>query len=265
MATYAIGDVQGCYTQLCDLLDTIAFSHDDYLWFAGDIVNRGPHSLATLRLIHSLRQQVTLVLGNHDLHLLAAINGIDPLKAKDTFQDILTADDGMELCEWLRQQKLLHYAPEKHCVLTHAGIPPQWDLTQARAYAKEVEVVLHSDDAIRLFQHMYGDEPDIWTDDVSGWDRLRLIINYFTRMRFCTPEGRLILHCKSTIGTQPKGYYPWFSIPGRLTKKESILFGHWAALAGQVDEPNVYALDTGCVWGGKLTALRLEDKQFFQV
>jgi len=265
MSTYAIGDIQGCYTELLALLKLIQFDPNrDQLWFAGDLINRGPDSLAVLRFIKSLTPAPIVTLGNHDLYFLAVASGAIPhRKNKDTFDDILQADDCEELCAWLRNQKLFHH--DQGFTLVHAGIPPQWDLATSQRLAHEVEEVLQGDRAIEFFAHMHGNEPSLWDETLTGWKRLRLIINYLTRMRFCNEEGRLELYCKSTLGSQPQGYHPWFDIPSRLTQNDKILFGHWASLRGEVDVRNVYALDTGCVWGGKLSAFRLEDERFFSV
>jgi len=265
MSTYAIGDVQGCYQELQQLLADISFDpNQDTLWFAGDLVNRGPHSLDVLRFIKSLPHKI-VVLGNHDLHFLAVAYEALPLKKHDTLQDVLNAPDCIELCEWLRKKPFVHHDDKLGFTMVHAGIPPQWTVQQAVNYSHELEAALRGDEFKEFFQHMYGNKPSHWNDDLSGWKRLRLITNYFTRMRFVDEEGRLELDTKSGLDSQPEGYFPWFSIPGRQHKNDKILFGHWAALEGKVNEPNVFALDTGCVWGGKLTALRLDDLTWFSV
>jgi bis(5'-nucleosyl)-tetraphosphatase (symmetrical) len=266
MATYAIGDIQGCYQELCDLLTIINFDErKDQLWFAGDMVNRGPDSLAVLRFIKSLGGHHCAVLGNHDLHLLATACGSRPIHPKDTFQDILAAPDRDELCAWLICQPLLVSDDDLRFTMVHAGVASSWDLIMAKAHAKEVEAVLQSDKAEAFFQDMYGDDPDQWTDDLVGFDRLRCIVNIFTRMRYCSPQGKMILSFKGKIGTQPEGFFPWYEVK-RLTRESRIVFGHWAALMGQTPRDHgVYALDTGCVWGGKLRAMRLEDKKMYEV
>lgn len=267
MATYAIGDIQGCYDELRALLKQINFSADDHLWVAGDLVNRGPKSLETLRFLRSLGDRATCVLGNHDLHLLAVHYGSGRCKRSDTLHEILEAEDRPQLMDWLRQQKLLAYDKSHNCVMVHAGIPPCWSINKARKRAKEVEKILKSANASEFFQHMYGNEPDLWNSELEGWGRLRLITNYLTRMRFCSPSGQLDFSAKGSLASQPQGFLPWFKIP-RKDPTESeirILFGHWAALEGNADAEHVFALDTGCVWGNTLTALRLDDNKLFSV
>lgn len=266
MATYAIGDIQGCYKELCELLNIINFDErKDKLWFAGDMVNRGPDSLAVLRFIKSLGDHHRIVLGNHDLHLLATVCGSRPIHPKDTFQDILGAQDSDELCAWLIRQPLLVSDDDLRFTMVHAGVASSWDLTMAKTYAKEVENVLQSDKSEEFFRHMYGDDPDQWSADLQGYDRLRCIVNIFTRMRYCSAQGKMILSFKGKIGTQPEGFFPWFEVK-RLTRESRIVFGHWAALMGQAPgDHGVYALDTGCVWGGELRAMCLEDKKTYEV
>jgi bis(5'-nucleosyl)-tetraphosphatase (symmetrical) len=267
MATYAIGDIQGCFEEFQQLLELIQFSEQDQLWIAGDLVNRGPDSLSTLRYIKSLGKRAVVVLGNHDLHLLAVHYGAVSSKRADTLESVLTAPDCGELMHWLRKQKLMHYDPDFDAALVHAGIPPCWTIRKARKRAKEVENVLKSTLAREFFEHMYGNLPDSWSGRHEGWDRLRLITNYFTRMRFCDPNGKLDFSAKGTLESQPPGYKPWFKLPRKSPEEQNtqILFGHWAALEGVADEEHVIALDTGCVWGNKLTVYRLEDKRFFSV
>jgi len=266
MPTYAIGDVQGCYDPLLRLLDKCQFDQNtDTLWFAGDLVNRGPQSLETLRFIKQLGARAISILGNHDLALLAAAYNLRPSKKDPKLQDILQAPDCEELIEWLRLRNIMHYDKTLDFAMVHAGIPPQWDLNTAIARAKELENTLHSPDFLVFLQNMFGDSPSIWSDALQGWDRLRYITNAFTRMRFCSAEGQLELQAKGKADQAPTNLYPWFKIPTRRHRQVQILFGHWAALQGNVEEPNVFALDTGCVWGNCLTAVRLEDKKFFQV
>lgn len=267
MATYAIGDVQGCYKDLQNLLDEVAFSASDTLWFAGDMVNRGPDSLQTLRFIKNLGSQAICVLGNHDLHLLAVHYGSVPTKRSDTIDDILKASDRDELMNWLRFHPLLHWDQTNDYAMVHAGIPPCWSIKKSQKRAQEVEQILKSTLAREYFNHMYGNKPDIWSSEVEGWNRLRLITNYLTRIRFCTAKGKLDFNAKGTLESQPKGYAPWFIFPRKKAKEQHIriLFGHWAALNGQIPVKNVFGLDTGCVWGNALTALRLEDKKIFKV
>ena len=265
MATYVIGDIQGCFDELQQLLSLINFSNTDRLLFAGDLVNRGPKSLQTLRFIKDLGERADSVLGNHDLHLLAVHYGVVSGKRHDTLHEILNAPDRQELMDWLRQRPLFIYAPEQQFALSHAGLPPCWSAKKAAKYAQEVADVISGENAIEYFQHMYGNQPDCWSGEHSGWPRLRLITNYLTRMRFCTPCGKLDFSAKGTLASQPEGYLPWFQLPlkNQADQNLRILFGHWAALEGKTDSQQILALDTGCVWGGRLTALRLEDGQLF--
>ncbi len=265
MAIYAIGDVQGCYAELMDLLHLIQFDElKDCLWLTGDLVNRGRDSLAVLRFIKSLGPAQQVVLGNHDLHLLAIAYGA-PSRAGDTLDAILTAPDRDVLIDWLRSRKLFHYDAEVGYALTHAGLAPSWTLEKAQALAEEVTTVLQGPAPQSLLNHLYGNKPDQWDDHLTGVERWRVIINYMTRMRFCYPDGRLALDCKGSLKDTPPHLVPWFDMPHRVTAKDKILFGHWAALGGIVDVPNVYALDTGCVWGNALTAMRLDDEKRFSV
>ncbi|MCL9683041.1 symmetrical bis(5'-nucleosyl)-tetraphosphatase [Legionella maioricensis] len=267
MSDYAIGDVQGCYEPLQRLLDLIDFDEKtDRLWFVGDLVNRGPESLAVLRFISTLPLAPIITLGNHDLHLLGSLFGERPWKGHDdTIQIVLKAPDGEHLGHWLRKQSILHYSPELKVVMSHAGIAPLWDLSQAIHLAQELEAVLSGDGYQEFLTHMYGNKPDIWSGDLMGLDRLRAITNYFTRMRFCDGRGRLELGYKGTIDKAPANLYPWYAVPGRKEIEVDIVFGHWAALMGKSPNPKIHAIDTGCLWGGPLTALRLQDKQKFSV
>lgn len=263
MPSYAIGDVQGCYDELRLLLDEIAFDPAaDRLYFVGDIVNRGPLSLETVRFIKNLGGSAVTVLGNHDLHLLAVAQGASKTKRRDTFGDILGAEDRDELLDWLRRRPLLHSAGEFY--LIHAGLPPQWDMETASRCAKEVEDVLGGDGAVEFFLHMYGDSPALWSDDLQGWERIRFITNCFTRLRFCTSGGELDMKEKGPPGSQAAHLLPWFSVPGRASKGVKIIFGHWSTL-GFHGKNGCHCLDTGCLWGGELTALRLEDSRRFSV
>ena len=257
MALYAIGDIQGCYTSLRQLLAAISFDEwRDVLWFVGDVVNRGPESLETLRFIKSLGARAVTVLGNHDLHLLAVAAGIDKLKGSDTFEPILAAPDRDELLDWLRRQPLLHVDDASGFALLHAGLPPQWTIAQALRCSSEVEAMLRGPQHREFFQHMYGDQPDHWDDELQGWDRLRFIVNCFTRLRYVDDAGRTMLKAKGA--PQDNAHLtPWFRAAGRKSREQRIVFGHWSTL-GLVMEHNVFALDTGCVWGGALTALRLD-------
>jgi len=265
MATYVIGDVQGCFDELQRLLKKIRFdAARDRLWFTGDLVNRGPKSLATLRYVRSLGERAVTVLGNHDLHMVAAqLTGKN--RKKDTFEDVLAAPDRDELLAWLRRRPLIH--AEGDWVLVHAGLPPQWTVEDALQIAGEAAQTIASARGDRFFtEHMYGDEPDRWTPSLRGWDRLRFVINCCTRLRVCTPEGRVDLDYKGPAGEAPDGLLPWFTVPGRRSTASTTLFGHWSTL-GRVHWPEhrVYGLDTGCVWGRKLTALRLDDRKLIAV
>ncbi|MDO9322312.1 MAG: symmetrical bis(5'-nucleosyl)-tetraphosphatase [Pseudomonas sp.] len=266
MSTYAVGDLQGCLQPLQCLLQEVAFEPSkDRLWLVGDLVNRGPQSLETLRFLYAMRDSLICVLGNHDLHLLAVAQNIERLKKADTLQEILDAPDRDDLLDWLRRQKLLHYDAERDCVLVHAGIPPQWTLTKALKRAAEVEAALQDDLRLPLFlDGMYGNQPTLWDKDLHGVTRLRVITNYFTRMRFCTAEGDLDLKSKEGLASAPPGFAPWFSHGARKTRQHKIIFGHWAALEGQCSEPNLFALDTGCVWGGSMTLLNLDNGEKHQ-
>ncbi|MDQ7017296.1 MAG: symmetrical bis(5'-nucleosyl)-tetraphosphatase [Gammaproteobacteria bacterium] len=261
-AVYVIGDVQGCYSALQALLEKIEFKPTkDRLWFAGDLVNRGPDSLAVLRFVKSLSSAAITVLGNHDLHLLAMQAGVKSIKKGCSLAPIFKADDGEELLCWLRQQPLLHYDKKLNYVMTHAGIYPRWDLAQAQAAALEVEAVLRGDDHQRYFEHMYGDQPDLWSEELQGAARWRFITNSFTRMRFCSSSGQLDMLEKHAPGQQADGLVPWFDLPSRVTAQGThILFGHWAALSHSLPLKikKIHPTDTGCVWGGELTALKLQ-------
>lgn len=260
MAVYAVGDVQGCLTPLRCLLEQVSFDPtQDRFWLVGDLVNRGPQSLETLRFLYAMRDAVTAVLGNHDLHLLAVAHNVERLKKGDTLREILDAPDCAELLDWLRCQPLIHHDAERQITMVHAGIPPQWTLKKALKRAAEVEEVLRDDSRLPFFlDGMYGNEPNKWDSDLHGITRLRVITNYFTRMRFCTADGRLEFKSKEGLGSAPKGYAPWFSHPERKMRGQKIIFGHWAALQGQCSEPGVVALDSGCVWGGAMTLLDID-------
>lgn len=264
MATYAIGDIQGCFEPLQCLLNKINFNPEkDKLWLAGDIINRGPDSLATLRFLYKIRDSVTLVLGNHDLHFIAVYYGLRKAGKNDTLDQLLIAPDRADLVYWLRFQKLVHHDAALNFTMVHAGIPPQWTLDDALARSREVEQVLRSDSPELLLENMYGNLPARWSDDLQDADRLRVITNYFTRMRFCSAAGEVELQTKENTDSAPAGFSPWFTLSGRKMRHHKIIFGHWAALEGRANTKNIYALDTGCVWGGALTALRLEDEVLF--
>ncbi|MEM7080957.1 MAG: symmetrical bis(5'-nucleosyl)-tetraphosphatase [Pseudomonadota bacterium] len=268
MATYAVGDLQGCLDELRDLLDLVSFSSTDRLWLVGDLVNRGPKSLETLRFVRSLEGQTTVVLGNHDLHLLAIyhVDAHQPSKS-DTYEEILNAPDVDDLMGWLARQKLLY--TEREWVMTHAGLPPMWDVPQASALAAEVETALRDEDPVisRLdfFTHMYGNLPDRWSEDLVGLDRLRAITNYLTRMRLIRADGQMNFSHKGRLQDAPEGWDAWFVHCATMFDGYRIVFGHWAALDGHTGVDSIYALDTGCVWGRKMTAMRLEDRRLFAV
>lgn len=260
MSDYAIGDLQGCLEAFDCLLSKIRFNPDkDRLFLAGDLINRGPDSLGTLRRVFQLRDNVQSVLGNHDLHLLAVAHGATKSKRKDTLAGILDAPDRGELLGWLQGCPLLIDLPEHEAILTHAGIPPLWTLDEARSRAREVESVLGDERRGEYFAHMYGNQPAGWSEHLAGPDRWRVITNYFTRMRFVNSQGELDLTSKGEADAPPGGFMPWFLHPQRKETGTRLLFGHWAALEGHTGIDKVEALDTGCVWGGSLTALRLDD------
>jgi bis(5'-nucleosyl)-tetraphosphatase (symmetrical) len=257
MSIYAIGDIQGCYDELQRLLDKIHFDPSkDKLWFAGDLINRGPKSLQVLRFVKSLGDQAVTVLGNHDLHLLALSQGNRSHNKQGTLKDILEAPDRQELIEWLRHRPVMVRHNKKGYSMLHAGLPPQWDLSTAMACARELENALRGPKFTKFCQVMYGDQPDLWSQKLDGMERLRFITNCFTRLRYCTREGRISLKEKGPPKEQGNGVVPWFEAPGRLTQKERIIFGHWSTL-GYYQQSNICCLDSGCFWGGKLTALRL--------
>tara|TARA_R110001592_G_scaffold42588_11_gene138284 strand:+ start:15445 stop:16257 length:813 start_codon:yes stop_codon:yes gene_type:complete len=259
MTTYAVGDLQGCLAPLKSLLETVGFNPSrDTLWSVGDLVNRGPDSLQTLRFIDSLGGACIAVLGNHDLHLLAAAQDATRLRKSDTLLSILKADDRVQLLGNLRQRPLAHLDTARGFFMSHAGIPPIWSVAQALGYAAEVEDVLCSETRSReFFDHMYGNQPDRWSDSLTGIERLRTITNYLTRMRFCKADGTLDLKSKDGQDTAPKGFAPWFSYP-RHSPEIQLIFGHWAALEGKSDADGVHALDSGCVWGNCMTLMNIE-------
>jgi len=264
MSTYLIGDVHGCYDELQALLHQVEFNpQQDQLWLTGDLVARGPASLDVLRFVRSLGDSVKLVLGNHDLNLLAIHAGISRNKPKDRLTELLQAEDADELMDWLRRQPLLQVDEEKKLVMAHAGITPQWDIATARMCAREVEFALSSDNYATYLSSMYGDMPNHWTTDLTGLARLRFISNAFTRMRYCFPNGQLDMLSKESPENVPAPLKPWFNLPGLVAPEYTIVFGHWASLEGKGTPEGVIGLDTGCCWGGELTMLRWEDKQLF--
>ncbi len=259
MATYAIGDLQGCLDELLQLLEQLKFDPtEDTLWFTGDLVNRGPKSLETLRFIRSLGERAITVLGNHDLHLLALAEGDRRYSSKfDTLRPILQAPDRDPLLHWLRHRPLLHHDKQLGYTLIHAGLPPQWSITEAKQHANELEKVLQGPDYRKFLQKMYGDKPKRWKASLHGIKRLRFITNCFTRLRFCSADGKLDLKHKGAVGSQAGELLPWFDVPTRASRRNRILFGHWSTLQSR-QMGSVYALDTGCLWGGKLSALRID-------
>lgn len=264
MGTYAIGDIQGCHQSFQTLLEACRFDPaHDRLWLVGDLVNRGPYSLATLRTVKSLGSAAITVLGNHDLYLLMVAAGAEKRRGKDdTLDDILTAPDRDELLDWLRRLPLCHVEGE-YCMV-HAGMLPQWTAAKARQLAAEVEALLQGEHYVETLVHMWGSEPAQWSDDLEGWDRMRVIVNAMTRMRFCSAAGVMEFQTKGEVTDAPRGYMPWFEVPGRASADSVLVTGHWSALGLRV-EPKLLALDSGCLWGRHLTAVRLEDRQVFQV
>ncbi|XBS70507.1 bis(5'-nucleosyl)-tetraphosphatase (symmetrical) ApaH [Acerihabitans sp. KWT182] len=265
MSTYLIGDIHGCFEELKLLLSQVDFDpSQDELWLTGDLVARGPASLEVVRYVRELGDSVRMVLGNHDLHLLAVYAGISRNKPKDRITPLLEAPDADVLVNWLRRQPVLQVDEEKKLIMAHAGITPQWDLATARVCAREVEAVLSSDSYPLFLDAMYGDMPNNWSPELTGLSRLRFSTNAFTRMRFCFPNGQLDMICKDTPDRAPPPLRPWYLLPGPVSEEYSIAFGHWASLEGKGTPEGIYALDTGCCWGGDLTLLRWEDKQYFR-
>lgn len=263
MATYAVGDVQGCYTELRALLDELRFDpRCDRVWLVGDLVNRGRQSLEVLRFVAGLGDTAVTVLGNHDIHLLMVAEGMTPKKRADTFDDVLGAPDRDELLGWLRRQPLIH--DEGRYLMVHAGLPPVWTLAQALACAAEAEAALRGANYRGFLRHLYGNEPGRWDESLNGWSRLRYTVNACTRMRLVGGDGELEFSHKGELADAPRGYRPWFESPLRRSLGKTIVFGHWSAI-GLVDRPDAVGLDTGCVWGRRLTAVRLEDRRFFSI
>jgi bis(5'-nucleosyl)-tetraphosphatase (symmetrical) len=268
MATYAVGDIQGCLQELIALVELIKFDRQrDRLWFTGDLVNRGPDSLQTLRYVRDLGDAAVVVLGNHDLHLLAMTADPDAKpRPRDTIGEILLAPDLDELVDFLRELPLLFSADG--FTMVHAGLPPQWDLATAHACAREVENILRGDQWVTFTQNMYGDQPDRWRADLDGWERTRFITNALTRIRYCDEQGRLNLDEKGSPNDSTGTLQPWYQRSDRLTGGEKIIFGHWSTLTLSAEEQTryqVFPVDTGCVWGGRLSAMRLEDGKLFSV
>jgi bis(5'-nucleosyl)-tetraphosphatase (symmetrical) len=259
MATYAIGDVQGCFDELQALIGRIGFNPThDRLWFVGDLVNRGPKSLEMLRFVRGLADRAVVVLGNHDLHLITQHEGFERKRKDDTFDDVLQAPDAKVLVDWLRARPLMHV--EGSWAIVHAGLLPAWTISKAFSLGKEVQAALAADNYRDFLANMYGSKPERWEDSLAGWDRLRVIVNAMTRMRFCTPDG--LMEFKETGRTPPPGFLPWYQT--REMPEQQIVFGHWSS-AGLMLNHRIAGLDTGCVWGGPLSALRLEDRWLAQV
>ena len=266
MATYAIGDVQGCYGELCDLLEKVRFdSTCDQLWLLGDLINRGPDSLSVVRLVRSLDDSTRAVLGNHDLHFLAIHLGGHSLNRSDTFVDLLQCEEVDEIADWFCQQPLLVRDDELGFVMAHAGVPHIWSIDAAQAHAREVEAVMRGDDRVAYFEAMYGNKPDTWVDSLQGMDRWRVITNYFTRMRLIRNDGRMDFAHKGGLSEAPEDWMPWYDYPRTEPLKLTLLFGHCSALEGRTGKDDVIALDTGCVWGRELTAMCLETGEFYAV
>jgi bis(5'-nucleosyl)-tetraphosphatase (symmetrical) len=258
MATYAVGDVQGCFDELQALLERVGFDRmRDRLWFVGDLVNRGPKSLQVLRFVKALGDRAVVVLGNHDLHLLTQHEGFERKREDDTFSDVLGAPDARELVDWVRTWPMMH--AEGNFAMVHAGLLPQWSIAKAATLAREVEQALRAPSYRDFLANMYGGKPERWDDALTGWDRLRVIVNAMTRMRFCTPDGAM--EFRSDGVKPPAGYRAWYEA---RQDEGAIVCGHWSA-RGLILGEHIAALDTGCVWGGALTALRLEDRWLAQV
>lgn len=268
MTTYAIGDIQGCFHAFQALLTRIQFNPKlDQLWLVGDLINRGSGSLEVLRWCYAHQDSLKVVLGNHDLHALVVAGGFVRAHKGDTLDALLAADDGHGLLDWLRHQRLVYQDephPGERYLMVHAGLLPQWTSEQVLSYAAEVEAALQGDDYLDFLANMYGNLPNTWSDELTGIDRLRVITNAMTRLRVCTEQGAMDFDFKGELPDIPKGFIPWFDLPNRATLDTQVIFGHWSAL-GLQHRNNVYSLDTGCLWGGQLTALNLETKDIIQV
>ena len=260
---YLIGDLQGCGDAFARLLHKIDFSPSrDHLHLLGDLVNRGPDSLSVLRRLQSLGGAVTCLLGNHDLHLLATAAGVREPQRNDTLDGVLRAADREPLLHWLRHQRLA--CLDQGWLMVHAGIVPQWDAAQTLALAAEVEAMLRGPGLAEFLPQMYGNKPDRWREDLAGADRLRFTINVLTRLRFCNARGKLDFKTKEGLGSAPEGYMPWFEVPGRLSAGQPVAFGHWSTL-GLLQRPDLLALDTGCVWGGCLSAAHIAQGRVLEI
>ena len=258
MSVYAIGDIQGCYKQFCKLIAKIEFNPDsDHLYLVGDLVNRGPDSLSMIKFVMRHRECVSLVLGNHELHLLAVLDGVKNLRPSDNFQAILTCSDSTQIKHWLCQQPLAIYDPKINCVITHAGIHPSWTLEQCLELASEVELTLKSASRTELLRNMFGNKPSKWSDSLPRWKRTRFIINALTRMRYLKANGKMDFEEVRQPGSQAEGRIPWFEFPGRKPIEATCVFGHWSAL-GVYQAPGILALDSGCCWGRKLSVAQLD-------
>ncbi len=265
MALYVIGDVQGCLVPLQKLLDQIRFDPGhDRLWFVGDLVNRGPDSLGVLRSVRALGDAALVVLGNHDLHLLAVAAGVATPGRRDTLDNVLMAPDRTDLCDWLRQQPLLHYDAALNTCAVHAGLLPQWDIVQACQLAREAEAALRGPQYASFLRDMYGDRPNQWHDTLEGIARLRVVVNALTRLRYCDIHGAMAFRDKGPPGSQAAGLLPWFEVP-RRTSETRVVFGHWSTLGVGRHAGNTIALDSGCVWGQRMTAVRLPDEELIAV
>lgn len=263
MATYAIGDIQGCYPALQRLLERVAFDPaQDRLWVVGDLVNRGPQSLQVLRLLRGFGAAATVVLGNHDLYLLMVAAGYERREDDDTLYQVMEAPDRDALLQWLAHRPLMHV--DGDYVLVHAGLLPGWTVARAQELAGEVSAALTGPQAQEFLLNLAGNKPDRWSEDLEGWERLRVVVNAMTRMRFCSADGRMALRAKGPPDNAPPGTMPWFLVPDRFNRTHTIVCGHWSAL-GFYRAPGLIALDSGVVWGGKLTAVRLEDGEVIQV
>jgi bis(5'-nucleosyl)-tetraphosphatase (symmetrical) len=263
VSTYAIGDIQGCDAAFGRMLEAIAFEpRRDRIWLVGDLVNRGPSSLAVLRRVMALGEAAITVLGNHDLHLLAVSEGFRKPHRSDTLDGVLAAPDRREILDWLRRRNMMHV--DGGYAMVHAGLLPAWTTDHALELAREVEAALRGPGFHEFLRHMYGNHPDRWNQALSGPDRLRLVVNAMTRMRLCTVDGRMEFSFKGRPEDAPSGLLPWFAVPGRASRDRTVICGHWSAL-GLRQEEHLLALDSGCLWGGTLSAVRLEDRRLFQV
>ncbi len=271
MSNYVVGDLQGCYKPLKKLLKKVKFSETtDKLWCVGDLVNRGPDSLDTLRFLQDMDDSLELVLGNHDLHFIAIHEGCAPARSKDTLDDLLNAKDCQQLSDWLRQQPLTHHESVdtkigvRDFLMLHAGVAPHWSLQKTLDLSAEVQYALQDTNYKAFLRHMYGNTPARWHDELEDLDRLRVITNYLTRVRFCDEIGTMQLTVKEGLSSAPQGFKPWFEYE-TITPGATILFGHWAALEGYTGKKHIHALDTGYVWGRELTLMRLEDQQLYSI